>query len=486
MLEFLSSPSAFLRTMGVGIPDGVAEPFESYWQREGLATSAALDRAGTPWVRQFDRFGRRIDEISFPPAYWTMLHTSYQAGAVWRALEESMPSAYVVGYLTCYFDVGLYCPHTVSLGTAAAIAKYAAPEVRERFLPALLRRDDAVWQGATWMTEARGGSDLGATVETLARQTPDGWRLTGDKYFCSNVGAELAVVAARPEGAPPGVRGLALFLTPRLRSDGSLNYHVRRLKDKIATRSVPTGEVELDDSEAFFLGEPGHGIYHILEVLNLSRVSNSVGAVALMQRALADACSFAARRDIFAMKLIDQPLMRHQITERLVDLRAAFALAWESVRMAEEVWREPAPRYSERFQRFRILVHLAKYWTAELAVQTAKWAMEVNGGMGTLAEFGVERHLREAMILNIWEGPPHRQIIDGFEALERKSGYRLLFDHLAPHADAALLEAHRRRLEAHFALPADQQAAQMEDVFRSLAQFTAATLASKYPALSMA
>ena len=102
------------------------------------------------------------------------------------------------------------------------------------------------------------------------------------------------------------------------------------------------------------------------------------------------------------------------------------------MRLAEEVWREPAPRYSERFQLFRIILHLAKYWTAEQAVQAAKWSMEVNGGMGTLAEFGIERHLREAMIADIWEGPPHRQILDGLEAMERKGAHRLLFDHLAP------------------------------------------------------
>ncbi|MBK8020549.1 MAG: acyl-CoA dehydrogenase family protein [Chloroflexi bacterium] len=483
MFEMLSSPGAFLRSNGVQVPEGIAKPFEAYWNNEGLATSAAVDRAGTPWVRQFDRFGSRIDEILFPPAYWTMLRTSYKAGAVWRALEESMPAAYAVGYLTCFYDVGLYCPHTVSLGTAAAVAKYAEPAVRDRYLPLLLRHDDRVWQGATWRTDARGGSDLGATVETVARQTASGWSLTGDKYFCSNAGAELAVVAARPENAPPGVRGLALFLVPRLREDGALNYTLRRLKDKIATRSVPTGEIELRDSEAYFLGEPGHGINHILEVLNLSRVSNSVGAVALMQRALYDAYTFAAGRDIFGKKLIDQPLMRRQFEERLAELRAAFALAWESVLLAEAVWKEPAPRYSERFILFRIIVHLAKYWTAELAVQTAKWAMEVNGGMGTLAEFGVERHLREAMILNIWEGPPHRQILDGLEALERKDGYRLLFDHLAPHLDATTRRTMEETTRRHLAASQDEKERASESLFRSLAMLAAAALAQKYTSL---
>lgn len=133
-------------------------------------------------------------------------------------------------------------------------------------------------------------------METTARTSGDRWLLTGDKHFTSNVGAELAVVAARPEGAEPGVRGLALFLVPLHQENGQLNYFIRRLKDKIATRSVPTGEVELKDSEGYLLGSADSGIYQILEVLNLSRVANSVVSVALAERAIAEALCFANAR----------------------------------------------------------------------------------------------------------------------------------------------------------------------------------------------
>ncbi len=476
--ETILSPKRFLEVGLKGELDFLAG-YEGWWETAGKPISEAVDRAGTPWVRQFDRFGRRIDEILFPPDYWTMLREGYKAGVIWRAFDESLSRAFIVGYVAAFYDVGLYCPYTVSIGTAAAVDKYAAPDVRERFLPPLLRKDDSVWQGATWMTENRGGSDLGATVDTAARRDGDRWTLTGDKYFCSNAGAELAVVAARPEGAPAGVRGLALFLLPRQREDGSLNYHLRRLKDKIGTRSVPTGEVELRESEAYLLGEPGQGIYHIMEVLNLSRVANSIGSVALAQRAMSDALIFANEREVFGKRLIDQPLLRRQVDDRIALLKQSFALAWESVCLAQETWRELPPRYSDRFNLFRIVTHLAKYWTAEIAVQMAKWAMEVNGGMGTLAEFGVERHLREAMIVDIWEGPPHRQILDGLEAMERKGAHRLLFDHLAPHADADELTALKARVEAHLTLPQDDKEAGAEDIFRDLAAFTAKTLASR-------
>ncbi len=478
--DLLLAPTRMLAQFAVpDLPAGLSD-YEAWLDQHGRAISAAVDRAGTPWIKQFDRMGRRIDEIQLPAEYWTMLKMGYKAGAVWRARDGALASAYMVGYVTSYFDLGLYCPYTVSLGTAAAVAKYAAPAVHERFMPRLMDTTDAVWQGATWMTEARGGSDLGANVETIAQPSGDRWLLTGDKYFCSNVGAELAVVAARvaarPEGAVEGVRGLALFLVPRYKDDGALNYTIRRLKDKIATRSVPTGEVELRGSEGYLLGEPGHGIYHILEVLNLSRVANCVACVALMQRAIADAYLFARERVIFGKKLIDQPLMRRQFEQKMAALHGAFALMWHSVKLAEAVWREPAPKYSERFQTFRVLLHLAKYWTAEQAVQTAKWAMEVNGGIGTLAEFGVERHLREAMIADIWEGPPHRQILDGLEAMERKGAHRLLFAYLAPHADAEALAEMQARVEAQLALPQDEKEASAGDLFHDLAAFAARTL----------
>jgi|GEM_PF-6665568 len=345
LMEALPSPTRFLQAMGVPLPiRAELEELEAWWEAEGKDISTMIDRMGTPWLRAYDRFGHRIDEILYPPDYRRMLLQGYRAGAVWRAFEgEGLAATFLIGYVTAFYDAGLYCPYTVSLATALALRKYGDPALQARFLPPLLRRDGEVWQGATWMTEAGGGSDLGATVETVARPEGEHWRLTGEKYFASNAGAELAVVAARPEGAPRTVRGLALFLLPRYREDGTLNYLIRRLKDKIGTRSVPTGEVELRESEAYLLGRPETGIYEILEVLNVSRVANSVGSVALMQRTVAEALAFAARRIAFGRPVLQHPLMRRQFAERIRELQAAFALTWATVRMLEEVWPERPP-----------------------------------------------------------------------------------------------------------------------------------------------
>ncbi|MFQ5838935.1 MAG: acyl-CoA dehydrogenase family protein, partial [Thermoplasmata archaeon] len=408
-----------------------------------------------------------------------MLRKGYQAGVVWRVFEEnSLLPFYLLGYVTAFYDPGLYCPYTVSLSTALPLDKHGTADLKDRFLPHLLRKDSAVWQGATWMTEVRGGSDLGAAVETVAKQSEDRWLLTGDKYFASNIGAELAVVAARPEGAPRNVRGLALFLLPKHRENGELNYLVRRIKDKIATRSVPTGEVELRDSEAYLLGKLEQGIYLILEVLNVSRVANSIGSVAVAQRAMAEALEFAGKREAFDKPILQHPLLRRQFEDRLSGLKAAFALSWEAARLLDEVRRETHP-YSDRYHLFRLLVHLAKYWTAEMAAQTAKWSMEVHGGVGVLAEYPVERWFREAMILSIWEGTAHRQILDGLEVMERKGTHRLLFDHLSSITRPQALKQMTSQVESHLGFPREEREAEAETLFSSLAEFTATALLRK-------
>jgi alkylation response protein AidB-like acyl-CoA dehydrogenase len=478
--DVIRSPLAILKQYAEEIGDdhSLAE-YEAWWRSEGVQISEATDSAGTPWLRMFDRKGERSDEILFAPDYWRMLKRGYAEGVLWRAFEQdSLLPAYRLLYLVSFFDPGLACPYTVSLSTAVPLAKYGEANLRNRFLPNMLRRNDA-WQGATWMTEIKGGSDLGAAVETVARPHKNAWLLTGNKYFASNAGAELAVVAAHVEGEPRNLRGLALFLVPRDRDNGERNYFVRRLKNKIATRSVPTGEIELRDSEAYLLGTKELGIYLILEVLNLSRVANSMGSVALAQRAIADAVAYSESRVAFGKPIGELPLLRQQIEERISGLHAAAALAWEAARLLNKVWKERPP-YSERYHLFRLLAHLAKYWTAEFAVQTAKWNMEVHGGLGTLQEFGAERWLREAMILAIWEGTSHRQMLDGLEVMERKQSHRPLLEYLAPMETASAIERMRARIEQILALPSLERQAGAEALFRELATFTAEALARNH------
>jgi alkylation response protein AidB-like acyl-CoA dehydrogenase len=239
---------------------------------------------------------------------------------------------------------------------------------------------------------------------------------------------------------------------------------------------VPTGEVELRGSEGYLLGEARQGVYLILETLNLSRVANSIGSAALAQRALAEAARFAAARVAFGKPVGQHPLLARQLAERQRAVEAAFALAWEAVRLLADCWQERPP-YSARYHLFRLVAHLAKYWTAETAAQTAKWAMEVYGGAGVLAENGVERLLREAMILAIWEGTPHRQMLDGLEVMLRQDAHHLLLDWLAdrgvPAADLASLET---RLAAWLTGEGPEREAGAEATFSQFASVVAERL----------
>jgi acyl-CoA dehydrogenase len=235
--------------------------------------------------------------------------------------------------------------------------------------------------------------------------------------------------------------------------------------------------VELRDSEAYLLGGRDVGIYAILEALNLSRVANSMGSVGVALRAMAEALTFAEGRVAFGKPIIQHPLLKRQFEERVAALEGAFALSWEAARQLDAHWLGERP-YPESFHLFRLTTHLAKYWTSELAPQIARWGMEVHGGLGVLEEFPAERWFREAMVLTIWEGTCHRQILDGIEVMERKGAHRPLLEMLKPTAGAAACEIMAARLDSHLALPAAEREAGVEELFRDLATFTANTLAA--------
>lgn len=160
-LELVRSPSSFLRSLiGATEVDPVLQEYEAWWKAEGQSISDAVDRAGTPWVRMFDKGGKRVDEILYAPEYWQMLHRGYRAGVLWRAFEhKSLLPSFLLIYVTSFYDSGLSCPYTVSLSTALPLSKYGDVALKERFLSKLLEKETP-WQGATWMTEIKGGSDL--------------------------------------------------------------------------------------------------------------------------------------------------------------------------------------------------------------------------------------------------------------------------------------------------------------------------------------
>ncbi|MCX7782164.1 MAG: acyl-CoA dehydrogenase family protein, partial [Meiothermus sp.] len=328
---------------------GELESFGLLAGGEAYRMADHVDKEARPVLVMHDLEGRRIDRVRLSPAQETL---NRQLAAINRAPYQggSWQHHFALGYLLA--DPGLYCIQTITNATVYAIHKYAP-----QFAPWKEALLSGKAFGATWMTEVQGGSDLGANQ---VRAVPEGavWRLYGDKYFSSGAGlTDYAIVSARPEGAPPGPKGVALFLVPRLDSRGGLNYRVRRLKDKLATRAVPSGEVEFESSEAHLVGRAEEGIYYILETLTLSRLANSCGAMGLARKAQLEALFRARERMAFGKRLEEHPLFRRDLTDLAVRIAGGLALTFRAVAAWDEAWQETPP-YSPRYHYALSLIHI--------------------------------------------------------------------------------------------------------------------------------
>lgn len=398
-----------------------------------------VDHHAVPYLVMYDLDGRRVDRARIDPAHADLLK---RLSFINRPPFESgsWHHHFSLGFLLA--DPGLYCTLIVTNQTAYALYKYAKQHAE--WLNKLLSGE--FW-GATWMTETQGGSDLGANT-TSAREVSGRWYLTGDnKYFASNAGlADLALVTARPEGAPPGPKGLALFLVPRALEDGRLNFTVRRYKDKIATRAVPTGEVELQDSEAYLIGEADKGIYYTLETLTVSRLANAVGSMGLARKAHLESLYRAQAREAFGHRLTDHPLIRRDLTDLAVRTAAGLCLVFHAIELFDRAWLDTPP-YSSDYHYARFLSHLAKNRTADHAAKVTSLAMEIFGGLGFLEEFAVARLHREALITPIWEGTSNIQALDMLEVMQKKGAHESFLDEFIPILERVDTDETRAALE---------------------------------------
>ncbi len=436
-----------------------------------------IDHVAPPVHIMHDVDGRRVDRARLAPAHLQVLKD-----LAWINRPPYEGSTWLHHFALAYLvaDPGLYCSLIVTNQTAYAIYKYAREHTA--WFEALLAGD--MW-GATWMTETHGGSDLGANL-TVARREDGVWRLYGDhKYFASNAGlADLAIVTARPEGARPGPKGLALFLVPREDRQGRLNFIVRRFKDKMATRAVPTGEVEFHGSEAYLVGQADLGIYYTLENLTVSRLGNAVGAVGLSRKAHLEALFRSRERTAFGKAIGEHPLLRYDLTDMAVRTAGSLALVFHAIDAFDKVWRDTPP-YTLPYHYARFLSHLVKNRTAEHAAHVTLRAMEVFGGLGFMEEYPIARLHREALVTAIWEGTSNIQALDMLEAMQKKGAHEPFLDEFIPMLERAGTEEakHARgRIEQTMstlvALSPEAVQWQAKDILRTLAD--AATVALLY------
>jgi acyl-CoA dehydrogenase len=347
---------------------------------------------------------------------------------------------YVFQYLFVQGEFGLMCPISVTDTSIHLIRKYADPGIKEYLLSRMLTDDPAqLWKGTQFMTEKAGGSDVGA-IETVARQDESGaWRLYGEKWFCSHADADVALLLARPEGASQGTRGLALFAMPRRGRDGGRNaYRIVRLKDKLGTRSMASGEIRLDGAEAYLLGERENGFKQMLDQVNLSRLSHGVRAAAMMRRCLNEALAAARGRRAFGREVVAYPLMRRQLMKLMVPTEQALSMLLFT---AEAMGKG-------REDLLRLLTPLIKFRACRDNIAVATGAMEARGGNGYIEEWVTARLVRDAHIGVLWEGTSNIIALDLVtRAIGKAGAHRALAQRLTERlAAAALPEDYRRRL----------------------------------------
>ncbi|MFJ1913521.1 acyl-CoA dehydrogenase family protein [Streptomyces sp. NPDC088147] len=384
----------------------------------------ALANENPPKLRTHDRYGNRIDEVDFHPAWHQLLGRSVGAGLTdaWGRPGGHLRRA-AGFFLWTQVEAGNGCP--VSMTHAAVPALRTEPALAAEWEPRLTShryepglRPAAEKAGALFgmgMTEKQGGSDVRAnTTRAVPLDAAGEYLLTGHKWFCSAPMCDGFLVLAQAPG------GLTCFLVPRVLADGTRNvFRVQRLKDKLGNRSNASAEVEFDGTWAHRVGEEGRGVRTIIEMVAATRLDCVVGSAALMRQSVAQAVHHATYRAAFGGELIDKPLMRNVLADLALESEAATTLALRLASAYDTV--QNGGDGADRERAFlRLAVPAAKYWVTKRCTPVAAEALECLGGNGYVEESGMPRLLRESPLNSIWEGSGNVQALDVLRALQRE------------------------------------------------------------------
>jgi putative acyl-CoA dehydrogenase len=427
-----------------------------------------------PVLHTHDRYGNRIDEVEFHPAWHQLMKmgVEHELHALpWRSQEPSAHAARAAIYMTgMQAEAGYACPITMTFAVVPALR--AQPELAAEWEPLVTattydpRSIPAAEKGSAIagmaMTEKQGGSDVRANT-TYARPLNGGgagaeYQLTGHKWFCSAPMSDIFLVLAQAESAEGDAEGLSCFLMPRILPDGTRNaMHIQRLKDKLGNRSNASSEIELHSAWAQMVGEPGRGVPTIIEMVGHTRLDCVIGAAAGMRAAVVQATHHAAYRSAFGKTLIDQPLMGNVLADLCLESEAATALAMRLARAYDEAGQDAREGNDDSDAQLfkRVATAVGKYWACKRAPNHAFEAMECLGGNGYVEDSGMPRLYREAPLTSIWEGSGNVISLDVLRALARSPRALEVFIaevELAQGADARL-DAHLQRLKSQFADP---------------------------------
>ncbi|RIU91204.1 acyl-CoA dehydrogenase family protein [Oceanobacillus picturae] len=403
------------------------------------------DREGQPTLIRYNKMGEEISEVWLNEGYRQTVEETYNTGIV-AYVHKEIPAlkqkgnyvyAFAQAYLLSHAEAGFYCPVTLSQATAYLIDHYASEDLQQTYLPHVLSTGEVeLYEGATFLTERQGGSDVGAN-EVKAVPNGKSFRISGEKYFASNAGAcGLAMVLARMDGAPEGTKGLSLFLVPweENRKEGLLR--IRRLKDKLGVRAVPSAEVEFSGAKGFLVGEPNKGIGYMMEALNLSRVANAVASLGIMKRAYLESRNYARNRPAFGKPLTHYPMVQDTLSKMAAKQEVELNTLFHVIQLMDKVMGKQTKHEATEEEQilFRLYVAIVKKETAEQAIHFAHEAIEMHGGNGYIEDFVTPRLLRDAQVLTVWEGTAN---ILGLEVVRLIEKY---------HVDTIFIEEMKKRL----------------------------------------
>lgn len=379
-----------------------------------------------PQLKHYSAWGERVDEITVSSAYTELGRTGVEAGVTALPYEDTSfgSNGRVVwaallalwGPSSAFYS----CPVAMTDGAARTLLLHGDVDDMPVVGRLTTRRFEEAWTSGQWMTETTGGSDVGGT-STIARRDHDGaWRLYGTKWFTSSTTSEMALTLARPEGAPAGSKGLALFRIHRHLDHGSRNaILVRRLKDKLGTRTLPTAELELEGALAFPVGDPldGGGVRRMSTMLNITRIHNSMGATGALARGLALARAYARVREAFGSPLFTLPAHRATLTDLAVDYAASLALTLRCCELMGKV--ELGSASDDEVAVLRGLTPLTKLTTGRWSIAGVTEVMEAIGGVGYCEDSGIPTLVRNAHVIPIWEGTTNVLALDFLRAAAR-------------------------------------------------------------------
>jgi putative acyl-CoA dehydrogenase len=440
---------ALIREGGLWGLDEVTELGAVAGSREAIRWGELADRH-RPVLHTHDRYGHRIDEVEYEPAYHELMRTAIEHGLHGAPWADDRPGAHVVRAAknsVWNVEPGHVCP--ISMTYAVVPALRANPELAAIYEPLLTSRryDPALTVPASKagitagmsMTEKQGGSDVRAGTTAATPNADGSYSLTGHKWFTSAPMCDLFLVLAQAPG------GLSCFLLPRVLPDGARNrMFLQRLKDKLGNHANASSEVEYDGATAWLVGEEGRGVPTIIEMVNLTRLDCTLGSATSMRSGLTRAIHHAQHRKAFGAYLIDQPLMRNVLADLAVEAEAATIIA---MRMAGATDNAVRGDETETLLR-RIGLAASKYWVCKRATPHAAEAMECLGGNGYVEESGMPRIYREAPLMGIWEGSGNVSALDTLRAMAtRPECVEVLFDELGKTSGQdARLDAHVEQL----------------------------------------